>query len=125
MTETDKLMIFEQFIDRYSPSISSTIARLTGLTDKMELETISVNVLIDLWKNRDRLFNEIPPTAFIYKIVLQHVFTWLKQQNKEDHILLLQNTLPIDPAHYAHTLTSEKKTFNISHLVQKMKEMLK
>jgi hypothetical protein len=125
MTETDNLIIFEQFIDHYSTSISLTIARLTGLTDKKELETVSVNVLIDLWKNRDRLFNEIPPTAFIYKTLLHHVFTWLKQQGKEDHILLLQNTLPIDPAHYIDALTPEKKTSNISRLVRKMKEMLK
>ncbi len=125
MTENETLIVFEQFIDRYSTSISLTIARLTGLTDKKELETISVNVLIDLWKNRDRLFNEVPPTAFIYKTLLQHVFTWLKQQGKEDHILLLQNTLPIDPAHYIHALLPEKKNSSLSRLFQKMKEMLK
>ena len=124
-TETDKLVVFEHFIDLYSPSISSTIARLTGVADKNEVETISVNVLIDLWKNRDGLFTEIPPTAFIYKILLQHVFAWLKQQGKEEHILLLQNTLPIDPAHYAHILAPEKKSFNITSLVRKMKKKLK
>ena len=124
-TETDKLTLFEQFIDRYCPSISSTISRLTGMTDKKELETLSVNVLVDLWKNSNDLFNEIRPAAFIYKILLQHVFTWLRQQGKEEHILLLQNTLLIDPAHYAHTTLPEKKNFSIAYLMRKVKKILK
>lgn len=124
-TEKDKISLFEHFIDSYCSSISSTIARLTGLSDKNELETISVNVLIDLWKKNDELFNEIPPTAFIYKVLLQHVFSYLKQQDDEAHIRQLQNTLLIDPVHYAHLLQPEKKSFGISRLLLKMRKMLK
>jgi hypothetical protein len=124
-TEKDKIHLFEHFIDSYCPSISSTIARLTGLSDKKELENISVNVLVDLWKNNDALFNEIPPTAFIYKILLQHVFTYLKQQHDEVHIRQLQDTLLIDPVHYAHFLQPEKRSFRISRLLLKMRKMLK
>jgi hypothetical protein len=118
-TEIDKVKLFEHFIDRYCTSIYSTIARLTGLTDKEELETLSVNVLIDLWNNNDELFKEIPPTAFIYKILLQHVFAWLKQQGKEANILLLRNTLLIDPAYYAPLLKPEKKSSAITRLLRK------
>lgn len=124
-TEKDKIKLFEHFIDSYCPSISSTIARLTGLSDKKELETISVNVLVDLWKNSNQLFNEIPPTAFIYKILLQHVFGYLKQQGNEGQIRQLQNTLLIDPVHYAHLLQSDKQSFKISRLLLKMKKLLR
>jgi DNA-directed RNA polymerase specialized sigma24 family protein len=115
----DKVDLFEHFIDRYCPSIYSTIARLTGLSDKEELETLSVNVLVDLWNNSEELFKEIPPTAFIYKTLLRHVFTWLKQQGKEAQILLLRNTLLIDPAYYAHLLKPEKKSSPITRLLRK------
>jgi len=101
---TDKINLFEQFIDRYCSSVFSAMARLTGSSDEKDLETMTVNIFLDLWKNSDELFNEIRPAAFIYKILLQHVFNYLKGQGNEDRALLLRNTLLIDPFHYLHIL---------------------
>jgi hypothetical protein len=53
--ESDKVNLFEQFVDRYSPSIFSAIATLTGLSDKKDLGTMTANVFVDLWKDRDEL----------------------------------------------------------------------
>jgi DNA-directed RNA polymerase specialized sigma24 family protein len=117
--DKEKVILFEQFIDRYCPSIYSAIARLSGLSDKEELEALSVDVLVDLWNNSEDLFKEIPPTAFIYKILLQHVFAWLRQRGNEAQIQMLQNTLLIDPAHYAPLLESGKTTSTITRLLRK------
>lgn len=91
---------FEEFIDRYSPSVFTALSKLTGITDEKELEKMTIAVFVDIWGNSDELFKEVPPTAFIYKIVLQHVFSYLKDNGRDDKILLLRNTLLIDPAHY-------------------------
>jgi len=42
--DTDKINLFEQFIDRYCPSVFSIMARLTGSLDEKDLETMTVNV---------------------------------------------------------------------------------
>lgn len=122
VTQPEKVVLFEQFIDLYYPSIFSAITRLTGLLDEKELEALTVKVFIDLWDNSDNLFNETRPPAFIYKIVLQHVFTHLKKQGSEEHIRLLKSALPIDPVYYLHIFAPEKKSFTIS-LLQKIKEL--
>jgi DNA-directed RNA polymerase specialized sigma24 family protein len=100
ITETGNDNLFESFIDRYSPPIYSAMAKLTGVTDEKELETLTINVFVEIWNNSEELLREIPPTAFIYKMVLQHVFSYLKKEGREDQILLLRNTLLIDPSYY-------------------------
>jgi DNA-directed RNA polymerase specialized sigma24 family protein len=122
VTQPDKVVLFEQFIDLYYPSIFSAITRLTGLQDEQELEALTVKVFIDLWDNSDKLFNEARPPAFIYKIVLQHVFTHLKKQGSEEHIRLLKSALPIDPVYYLHIFAPEKKSFTIT-LLRKIKDL--
>jgi DNA-directed RNA polymerase specialized sigma24 family protein len=122
VTETDKVVLFEQFIDLYYPAILSAITRLTGLQDEKELETLTVKVFVDLWDNSEQLFNLPRPPAFIYKIVLQHVFTYLKKQGSEEHILLLKNALPIDPVYYLHIFEPEKKSFTLT-LLRKIKSI--
>ncbi|HEX9509854.1 MAG TPA: hypothetical protein VF939_05195 [Puia sp.] len=103
-TEMDKLSSFGEFMDHYSLPIHSTIAILTGLTDQKELTQLSVNALTDLWKNNDLLFSDNRPRAFIYKVVIQHVFTYLKNEGNTSRIELLRNTLLIDPVHYRHII---------------------
>jgi DNA-directed RNA polymerase specialized sigma24 family protein len=105
-TQSDKVILFEQFIDLYYPSIFAAITRLTGLREEKELETLTVGVFLDLWDNSDTLFNEARPPAFIYKILLRRVFTYLKQQDSEGQIRLLQNILLIDPAQYRDIIAS-------------------
>lgn len=84
----------------YYPSVYQAIGRLTGLSDKEEVENLTINVFADLWMHSDILFSDERPTAFLYKVVLRHVFSYLKKQGFDEHILQLQNTLLIDPAHY-------------------------
>ena len=115
-TELDKLNTFEHFVDLYCPSIFAAIAKLTGLTDKKELETLTVNVFIDLWKTNHELFTDARPPALVYKIILLHVFSFLKREGYEDRILQLQSTLPIDPGHYMPILESQDEELRLSLL---------
>jgi len=100
----DMTDLFEHFLDHYCSSIFLAAATLTGLSDKKELGVLTMDILIDLWEKKDELFNEARPPAFIYKILLHHVFSYLKAQGNEDRISLLRNTLLIDPVYYAHIL---------------------
>jgi DNA-directed RNA polymerase specialized sigma24 family protein len=109
MTDTDRAVLFEQFIDLYYPSIFSAIARLTGQSDTKELEILTVKVFVDLWQSSDELFNKMRPPAFIYKILIRHVFAYLKRKGMEDHILQLQNTVLIDPTYYVDIFDPEQK----------------
>ena len=122
VTQFDKVALFEQFIDLYYPSIFSAITRLTGLQDEKELETLTVKVFVDLWENSEQLLKEARPPAFIYKILLQHVFVHLKKQGSEEHILLLKNALPIDPVFYLHIFEPAKKSFTLT-LLHKIKNI--
>src|SRR3954462_9007630 len=115
-TESDKLHTFEHFVDLYCPSIFAAIAKLTGFTDKKELETLTVNVFIDLWKTNHELFTDARPPALVYKIILLHVFSFLKKEGYEERILQLQSTLPIDPGHYMPILESQNEELRISLL---------
>jgi len=77
---TDQLLLFGEFIDFYYPSIYSAITKLTGVGDKKELETITMDVFDELWKTREQVLNEMRPPAFIYKILIRHVFSYLRKQ---------------------------------------------
>jgi DNA-directed RNA polymerase specialized sigma24 family protein len=90
---TDQLLLFSQFIDFYYPSIYSAITKLTGVADEKELETITMDVFDELWKTRDQTLNDLRPPAFIYKILIRHVFSFLRKQGEDDRILSLQNIL--------------------------------
>src|ERR1700743_1556449 len=90
---TDQLLLFSQFIDFYYPSIYSAITKLTGQADEAELETITMDVFDELWKTRHQTLNEFRPPAFIYKILIRHVFSYLRKQGEDDRILSLQNML--------------------------------
>jgi DNA-directed RNA polymerase specialized sigma24 family protein len=125
--EKGNIELFEHFIDSYCPSIFSAIARLTGLSGEKEIENITMHVLIDLWKKSQELSKETEPTAFIYRILLQHVFAFLKEQGNEDRILLLRKTVLIDPVHYLHILEPvvkpKNKSFKAS-LLSKLRRIL-
>jgi hypothetical protein len=102
---------FEHFADQYCPPIFFSVSKLTGLDSENELELLTANILVHLWEEKEALANEGRPGVFIYKIVLQHVFTHLKEMGNTDRISLLRNGLLIDPAHYSHILEPGKKSF--------------
>ena len=115
-TELGKQNTFEHFVDLYCPSIFAAIAKLTGLKDNKEIEALTVNVFIDLWKTNHELFTDERPPTLVYKIILLHVFTYLKREGYEDRILQLQNTLPIDPTNYTPVLEPQSEELRISLL---------
>ena len=90
---SDQLQLFSQFIDFYYPSIYSAITKLTGLKDEKELEAITMDVFDELWQGRDKVLNELRPPAFIYKILIRHVFAHLRKLGEENRIMALQNIL--------------------------------
>jgi DNA-directed RNA polymerase specialized sigma24 family protein len=98
--QNDAVDLFEQFIDLYFASVYSAVSRLTGLTEQQAIEAITVDIFVNLWKNSDTLFSEVRPPAFIYKIMLPHIFTYLQEHESENRAQLLKGILLIDPAHY-------------------------
>lgn len=98
---TEKLIKFEKFIDQYYPSIFAGVQKLTGTTDNLALEKLTVEIFVDLWENADELFAPLRKPAFVYKILVRHVVDYLKKQGNEAQLQLLQNTLLIDPEQFA------------------------
>ena len=90
---TDQLLLFSEFIDFYYPSIYSAITKLTGTSDPKELETITMDIFDELWRTREQVLTELRPPAFIYKILIRHVFAYLRKQGAEDRISALQSIL--------------------------------
>jgi DNA-directed RNA polymerase specialized sigma24 family protein len=90
---TDQLLLFSEFIDFYYPSIYSAITKLTGVTDEKDLENITMDIFDELWRTRDQVLTEMRPPAFIYKILIRHVFAYLRKQGAEDRISALQSIL--------------------------------
>jgi hypothetical protein len=104
--QTDAVELFERFIDLYFASVYSAVSRLTGLTDQQAVEAITVDIFVNLWKNSDTLFSEVRPPAFIYKIMLPHIFSYLQEHESESRAQILKGILLIDPAHYEKTKPS-------------------
>jgi DNA-directed RNA polymerase specialized sigma24 family protein len=94
---TEKLVQFEQFIDQYYPSIFAGVQKLTGPAGAMVIEKLTVEVFVELWENSDELFAPLRKPAFVYKILVKHVVTYLKKAGLGQQLLLLQTTLLIDP----------------------------
>jgi hypothetical protein len=94
---TEKLEMFEQFIDQYYPSIFAGVQKLMGPSAPMAIEKLTVEIFLDLWENSDELFAPLRKPAFVYKILVKHVVTYLKKEGLGEQLLLLQITLQIDP----------------------------
>ena len=95
-----QLILLKDFIDRYYSSVFSAISRLTGLSDRKELETLTEEVLADLWLHREAFDAESRKGIFIYRTILYHVFAYLKRKGDEERITFLQKTLLINPDLY-------------------------
>ena len=108
--QTDAVELFERFIDLYFASVYSAVSRLTGLTDQQAVEAITVDIFVNLWKNSDTLFSEVRPPAFIYKIMLPHIFNYLKEHEAGNRAQLLKSILLIDPAYYENATPSSTPT---------------
>jgi hypothetical protein len=90
----------KDFINLYYSSIFSAIAKLSGLSDRQEVETLTEEVLADLWHHKEAFDAESRKGIFIYKTILYHVFAYLKRKGDEERISFLKKTLPINPDRY-------------------------
>jgi len=99
----DNLDSLEQFIDLHSVSLFSAISRLSGLPDEKDIETITIMALIDLWESRHLLSKEQQPGVYTFKIMIRHIFAFLRQRGDEGRIARLQSILLVDPSAYAYT----------------------
>jgi DNA-directed RNA polymerase specialized sigma24 family protein len=99
-SRTEKLVQFEQFIDQYYPSIFAGVQKLTGPAGQMAIEKLTVEIFVDLWENSDELFAPLRKPAFVYKILVKHVVSFLKKQGFQEQLQLLQHTLLSDPEQF-------------------------
>jgi hypothetical protein len=90
----------EEYTNLYYPSIFAAISRLTRLPEHRDLDMLTHNVLADLWHHKEVFEAESRKGVFIYKTILYHVFSYLKQQGDEKRIAYLQKILPINPDLY-------------------------
>ena len=95
-----QLILLKDFIDHYYSSVFSAISRLTRLSDRQELETLTEEVLADIWLHKEAFDAESRKGIYIYKTILYHVFAYLKRKGDQERISFLQKTLPINPDHY-------------------------
>jgi hypothetical protein len=118
----------KQFVSHYCGPIYSAITRLSGVSDQTLLENLTGNVLHCLWNNRVALSKEKSSGIFIFKILLQYVFSYLKNVGNEDRILFLRNCLHINPDCYLHIIEPSQKPFRAisqSYLSTKIKKIWK
>lgn len=118
----------KEFVETYCTPVYSAIALLTKQSDQTVLENLTGNVLHYLWTNRVTLSKEKSSGIFIFKILLQYVFSYLKNIGNEDRILFLRNCLHINPGCYLHIIEPSQKPFRAisqSHLYTKIKKIWK
>jgi hypothetical protein len=88
------------YILSYYPAIFDSVVRLTRWTDPGEVEMLSHEVLDDLQKRIDEFEADGRKGVFIYRLVLGHVFSRLKERGEVERIRFLQQILMIHPSHY-------------------------
>ncbi|MHA4806522.1 RNA polymerase sigma factor [Flavitalea flava] len=120
-----KINSFEHFAEVYCPTIFLAMSRLTGLTDEDELENLTVNVLVELWEEKDEFYYAAHPGTFLYKIVLHQVILHLEKQGNTDQISILRSLLPIDPGFYLASHKVIRISFAKLTFLQKLKRVWK
>ena len=118
----------KEFIGHHCDPVYTCIARLTGFSDLDVLDHITGQVILDLWNQRGVLSKEQRPGIYIFKILLQQVFIYLRQHGNEARIQLLQSILLIDLACYSHIIKNEMKSLKAvtpSYFLHKIKRLWK
>lgn len=90
----------KEFIDCWYPAVFMAAAKLAGPSDKEALATLTENILASLWDQREEFAVEPRQGVFIYRVLLQEVITFLRQQGDEQRIRVLRDIVLIDPALY-------------------------
>jgi hypothetical protein len=74
--------------------------KLTRCDDYREVDLLTRDILDDLGKKAQEFEAEDRKGVFIYRLVLGHVFSWLKERGEGERIKFLQDILLIHPSHY-------------------------
>ncbi len=90
----------KEFIDLYYQSTYGAIVKLTRLKDKAALEMLTRLVLEDVWSQHEAFAATTAQGTFIFKVMVKHIFAFLRQRNEKERIDFLQKTLLIHPQHY-------------------------
>jgi DNA-directed RNA polymerase specialized sigma24 family protein len=104
------MTVLKDFIDRYYPTVFTAAARLTGSSDQEVLAILTENILVKLWHERKVFGDSSRPGVFLYRIVLQEVFSYLKKSGDEERLRILRDILLIDPALYLAPSPQDKRT---------------
>lgn len=86
------------FLDQYIPIIYTWTSRFTGVSDTEVLDTLTVNIFVTLWENRDIFTRDERQGLIIYRMLLQQIFSYLQEQHNSDRIRALRKLQPIHPA---------------------------
>lgn len=98
--ECSNLLLLKELADHYYPSIFAAISRLTRLTDRLALDSLTRSVITELWENKAAFDKEQRKGIYIYKTLLHHIFAYLKSKGDEQRLEYLRATLPINPEFY-------------------------
>jgi DNA-directed RNA polymerase specialized sigma24 family protein len=97
----------KEFIDCWYPTVFMAAAKLTGLSDKEALATLTENVLASLWDQRAQFAVDARQGVFIYRVLLQEVISFLRQHGDEQRIRILRDIVLIDPALFLSDIPRE------------------
>lgn len=90
----------KEFIASYYQRVFTSVERLALSGDERAVDLLTREILNDLWEQKEQLDAESRKGVFIYKVVLGHVFSYLKARGETGKIKYLQRILPIHPVHY-------------------------
>ncbi|HEV2478043.1 MAG TPA: hypothetical protein VGS79_00200 [Puia sp.] len=90
----------KEFIASYYQQVFTSVERLALPGDEREVDMLTREILSDLWERKEQLDAEVRKGVFIYKVVLGHVFSYLKANGETGKIEHLQKILLIHPVHY-------------------------
>jgi hypothetical protein len=90
----------KEFIASYYQQVFTPVVRLALPGNEKEADILTREILSDLWERRKQLEAEARKGVFIYKVVLSHVFSYLRDKGETGKIEYLQRILLIHPVHY-------------------------
>lgn len=85
---------FEEFVDQYSFAVLRFVTHFTATKDGIAVMGITIDIFLDIWKQRDHFAVESRPSAFLYRVVLLHLQRYLKAQDDQHRARLLQAMHP-------------------------------
>lgn len=78
----------------------NSVVRLTGRSDEKELKGLTEDILAELRQRKAELEASDRKGVFVYRVMLAHVFAFLRAQGDERRIGFLRKILLIHPSHY-------------------------